>query len=75
MIKYSLVCDDCNLIFESWFASSTEYEKLKKKNFLNCHNCGSLEVKKNLMAPNLVNKKSENLTRNDLRKHKEIKKK
>ena len=33
MIKYSLVCKDCELAFESWFASSIEYEKLRKKNF------------------------------------------
>ena len=28
MIKYSLVCKNCDLSFESWFASSKEYEKL-----------------------------------------------
>ena len=37
MIKYSLICKDCDLTFESWFASSKEYEKLKRKKFLNCH--------------------------------------
>ena len=33
MIKYKLACDDCELIFDSWFSSSEEYEKLKKKIF------------------------------------------
>ena len=33
MIKYKLICKDCELSFDSWFASSTEYEKLKKKKF------------------------------------------
>jgi len=28
MIKYSLNCKNCDLTFESWFASSKEYEKL-----------------------------------------------
>ena len=28
MIKYSLKCKSCDYIFESWFASSKEYEKL-----------------------------------------------
>ena len=56
MIKYSLNCKNCNLTFESWFANSKEYEKLKKKNFLNCHNCNSYEVEKSLMAPSLINK-------------------
>ena len=37
MIKYSLKCKNCDLNFESWFASSKEYEKLKKKKLLNCH--------------------------------------
>ena len=26
MIKYSLICKECELNFESWFASSIEYE-------------------------------------------------
>ena len=56
MIKYSLNCKDCNLNFESWFASSKEYEKLKKKNFLNCLNCNSLNVDKNLIAPRIIKK-------------------
>ena len=59
MIKYSLICKDCNLTFESWFGSSKEYEKLKKKDFLNCHNCNSTNIHKSLMAPSLISKKSE----------------
>ena len=31
MIKYKLICKNCNISFDSWFASSVEYEKLKKK--------------------------------------------
>ena len=46
MIKYKLKCKKCNLLFDSWFASSKEFEKLKKKNFLNCHNCDSKKLKK-----------------------------
>jgi len=33
MIKYLLNCKNCNLEFESWFASSKEYDKLKKLKF------------------------------------------
>ena len=58
MIKYKLVCKNCDLSFDSWFASSLEYEKLKKKNFLCCHRCSSKKVEKTLMAPKLI-KKSE----------------
>ena len=55
MIKYNLICKKCNLSFDSWFESSGEYEKLKKKNFLNCYNCNSKKVEKTLMAPQLIN--------------------
>ena len=56
MIKYKLKCKNCKLLFDSWFASSQEYEKLRKKKFLNCHKCGSIKVEKTLMAPKLLNK-------------------
>ena len=56
MIKYKLKCKNCRLLFDSWFASSLEYEKLRKKNYLNCHRCGSLKVEKTLMAPKFLNK-------------------
>ena len=57
MIKYQLICKKCKITFDSWFASSLEFEKLKKKNFLNCHNCNSFEIEKSLMKPNVMNKK------------------
>ena len=56
MIKYNLLCKNCELSFDSWFASSIEYDKLKKKKLINCHNCGSIKVEKNLMAPKLISK-------------------
>ena len=56
MIKYRLSCKNCRISFDSWFASSKEYEKLKKKNYLNCHNCGSKKIEKTLMAPKVINK-------------------
>jgi hypothetical protein len=59
MIKYQIICKKCKLTFDSWFASSKEFEKLKKKNFLNCHNCNSIEIEKSLMKPNVLNKKKE----------------
>ena len=74
MIKYSLVCKNCDLSFESWFASSKEYEKLKRKNFLSCHKCNSIEVEKNLMAPSLINKKSQAVNEKDQKKYYKIRK-
>ena len=54
MIKYRLICKNCSLSFDSWFASSNEFEKLKKKNYLSCHKCNSTKVEKTLMAPKMI---------------------
>ena len=59
MIKYKLICKDCELTFDSWFASSGEYEKLKRNNFLSCYSCNSKKVEKTLMAPKLINKSTQ----------------
>ena len=48
MIKYKLKCLECTKEFDSWFNSSIEYEKLKKKNFLICHLCGSQNIDKTI---------------------------
>ena len=74
MIKYKLICKDCNIKFDSWFASSNEYEKLKKRKFLICHSCNSLNVEKTLMAPQLINTKNETETKLKTAKHQKIKK-
>ncbi len=74
MIKYSLHCKSCDYSFESWFASSKEYEKLKSKKFLNCHNCNSFEVEKSLMAPSLISKKSEIEKEKNQKKYNKIRK-
>ena len=63
MIKYKLICKNCNLSFDSWFSSSIEYEKLKKKNYLSCHGCDSKKVEKNLMAPRVINKLSKEINK------------
>ena len=74
MIKYKLACNDCKITFDSWFASSSEYEKLKKKKFLVCHNCNSEKVEKTLMAPKLINSKNNLNDSLDLAKYNNIKK-
>tara|TARA_B100000035_G_C20892296_1_gene505539 strand:+ start:410 stop:835 length:426 start_codon:yes stop_codon:yes gene_type:complete len=73
MIKYSLKCKNCDHIFESWFASSKEYEKLKRKKFLNCNSCNSSKVEKSLMAPR-ISKKSETMREKNQKKHNKIRK-
>ena len=59
MIKYKLVCKNCGNFFDSWFASSKEYERLKKLKHINCDNCYSLKVEKTLMTPSIFNSKKE----------------
>jgi len=75
MIKYKLICKNCDFSFDSWFASSKEFEKLKKKNFLNCYKCNSKKVEKTLMAPKFINKSIKNSSNNGNIKFKEINKK
>ena len=74
MIKYKLECSDCEITFDSWFASSTEFEKLKKKKLLICHICNSIKVDKTLMSPSVRNNKKD--TKNDLQldKYENVKK-
>ena len=74
MIKYKLICNNCNIKFDSWFASSNEYDKLKKKNFLTCHSCNSLRVEKTLMAPQLINSNIKSEVKLNTAKYQKIKK-
>ena len=74
MIKYKLICKDCEISFDSWFASSIEYERLKNNKFLSCHNCNSKQIEKSLMAPQLINKRNSDQI-NENFKYKRINKK
>ena len=75
MIKYKLICKSCEFSFDSWFSSSEEYEKLKKKKFLDCHNCNSKEVEKTLMAPKLINKSENEKSQLKIKNYSKINKK
>ncbi|WP_415300301.1 DUF1178 family protein [Candidatus Pelagibacter sp. Uisw_134_02] len=74
MIKYKLICKDCEMTFDSWFSSSKEYEKLKKKKFLNCHTCNSLNIEKTLMSPNILTLNNNFKNNKEIQKYKETKK-
>ena len=58
MIKYLLKCEK-NHEFESWFSNSKEFEKLKKKNLLECIYCSSKKITKSIMAPMVSSSKNE----------------
>ena len=74
MIKYKLFCKHCNLKFDSWFASSNEYDRLLRKKLLNCHKCNSVKVEKTIMAPQLINSKSKTEEKINFVKYNKIKK-
>ena len=74
MIKYKLECKNCDLNFDSWFSSSDEYEKLKKKKLLNCHKCNSFKVEKTLMAPQLINNKLKTEEKINFERYNKVKK-
>tara|TARA_B100000902_G_scaffold31893_1_gene38204 strand:- start:6316 stop:6741 length:426 start_codon:yes stop_codon:yes gene_type:complete len=52
MIKYNLKCAKDHE-FESWFSSSNEFDKLSKKNLLECIFCSSKKITKSIMAPSI----------------------
>ena len=74
MIRYKLFCKNCDLKFDSWFASSNEYERLKKKKLLNCHKCNSYNVEKTIMSPQLINSNLKVDKKSDLEKYNKVKK-
>ena len=75
MIKYKLECKNCELTFDSWFASSVEYEKLKRKKLISCHVCESIKVEKTLMAPKMLNRVFKEKSTKEFKKYKNINKK
>ena len=54
MIKYNLKCQNDHE-FESWFSNSAEFDKLNKKNLLECIYCSSKKINKSIMAPMISN--------------------
>ena len=68
MIKYNLICK-CGESFESWFLSSSGFDSLCKKKLIKCIYCGSLSVKKSVMAPNLSSKSNKVFKKTKLEKN------
>tara|TARA_B100001248_G_C27384258_1_gene458759 strand:+ start:1311 stop:1733 length:423 start_codon:yes stop_codon:yes gene_type:complete len=64
MIKYNLKCNNKHE-FESWFSNSEEYDKLNKKNLLECIYCSSKKISKSIMAP-MVKGSKENDKKNEI---------
>jgi hypothetical protein len=56
MIAFDLVCAPNGHRFEGWFASSAEYDRQLRADLLCCPTCGSAEISKAVMAPNIARK-------------------
>lgn len=52
MLKYQLNCE-AGHSFEGWFSSSQAFDEQVSKELVSCPICGSLSVRRALMAPNL----------------------
>jgi|TARA_Y100000389_G_scaffold141722_1_gene139632 hypothetical protein len=59
VIKYNLKCKNEHE-FESWFSDSDEFDKLRKKELLECIFCSSKNVNKSIMAPMVSGTKENN---------------
>ena len=57
MIKYQLICDKSHE-FEGWFGDSAAFESQQEAGLLPCPVCGSADVRRALMAPNLASPKT-----------------
>ena len=54
MIKYNLKCVNKHE-FESWFSDSKEFDRLKKKDLIECIFCQTKNVEKSIMSPSVAN--------------------
>ncbi len=53
MIVFDLACRDAGHVFEIWFGSSEDYESQKARGLVSCPYCGSADIDKAVMAPNV----------------------
>jgi hypothetical protein len=58
MIKYALVCEHDHT-FEGWFGSSGEYDDQHARGLTACPLCGSMAVRKQIMAPAVAGTKAQ----------------
>lgn len=56
MIVFDLACKNAGHVFEIWFGSSADYEDQKARGLVSCPYCGSTDVDKSVMAPNVAPK-------------------
>jgi hypothetical protein len=57
MIKYQLICDSEHE-FEGWFRDSADYDVQSEGGLLECPMCGSVNVRKAVMAPAIARRRT-----------------
>ena len=68
MIRYALICADCDAKFEAWFASSSAYDTQAKAGLVDCVACHGGTVTKQIMAP-AVRTSGQKTSQNSAPKH------
>lgn len=66
MILYTLICEKAHE-FESWFPDSAGFEKQAKRGLVSCPHCGSTQVERAVMAPNVARTDRERSGRSEIR--------
>ena len=56
MITFDLECRAAGHRFEGWFGSSDDYARQQERGLVSCPQCGSVDVIKAPMAPNIARK-------------------
>lgn len=56
MIKYQLICSEGHE-FEAWFRCSNTFEIQSASHHIECPHCGSLEISKSVMAPQIARRR------------------
>lgn len=73
MIKYNLTCLNCKNVFNSWFSTSLDFDRLIKRKLISCFKCDSKKINKSIMSPSvsIINKDK----KNDFKSKEKIRKK
>lgn len=62
MIRYDLVCEKGHG-FDGWFSDSASYDVQAERGLVECPQCGSVKVEKQLMAPGIPAKSNRKVER------------
>ena len=60
MIRYDLICEHGH-VFDGWFSDSKSFDQQVDLGLINCTQCGSTNVEKTLMAPNVATSKKDEI--------------